>query len=61
MQPNKGKGGMVYTMVTCLDPTEHRPADYDEYPGMYSDTLCGPCTTAWIWRNTRARGLALAQ
>ena len=57
----RSKGGVVYTYPNCQDPAQHRPADYDEYPGMYSDTLCCPCTTAYIFNTWRARGLALAQ
>ena len=61
MERIKGVAGMVHTYPNCLDPAQHRPADYDEYPGMYADTLCSPCTTALIFRQWRAKGLALAQ
>ena len=61
MDKQRGATGLVYTMPTCQSPAEHRPADYDEYPGMYSDTLCGGCTMRFILDSFRLTGLSLAQ
>ena len=61
MQRIEGVAGMVHTYANCQDPAQHRPADYDAWPNLYTDTLCSPCTTVLIFNQWRARGLALAQ